>query len=252
MANVILITPGSGIQNFDADELNSAMEALASGGELSPQQQAIANSIAAPTQGNVFAGGTPDTGTVKAVNREDPLIPLPQTLSADNSSSARDFQGFLAGLSPSQTGAAAGRPLPGAPTSSGTLSGLIDARNLQGLFAPLGGGGNAAPNAGGRLETLADPDRIKEVEELRLAVEKNNLEQERQNQILREQVRQGIIPSLARVTNRLGQPVVDLSKIGLTQQQVDQTRRRVTIKDLLPSRQPTVIGASRPPSIIAR
>jgi hypothetical protein len=246
MANILLITPGTGVQNFDADELNSALEAVAAGGDLSPQQQAIANSL----QGNVFAGGATATGAVQPVSREEPLIPLPQTLSSANSSGARDFRGFLAGLSAPTGGTASGKPLPGAPTTSGGVQGLINAQGLQSLFATPSNI-QATPSTGA-VASFADPDKIREVDELRLAVDKGNLEQERQNQILREQVRRGVIPAAARVTNQLGQPLVDLSKIGLTQAQVDATKPRVTAAQLLPSRQKSIIGAPRPRSIIGR
>lgn len=249
MPNIVLITPGSGIQSFDADQFNSALQAVAAGAELSPEQQLIANSLTAPTQGNVFAGGSADPGEVKvAVGSDQPIIPLPQTLTSANSSGSRDFRGFLSGLTPSETGLAQGRALPGAPTTSGGIQGLIDARGLQSLFSA---GSNATPNGGGRVETLADPDKIEATENLRLDVEKANLEQDRFNQLLREQVRRGIIPSAARVTNRLGQPIVDLSAIGLTKQQVDATKTPRVTPSLL-SRQKSIIGAPRLSSIIGR
>lgn len=246
--NIVLITPGSGYQQVSSEELNSTLEAVAGGQTLSTSQQTIANALqsAAPRQGNVFSGGSPSSSQVQPVAKDSPVAPVPQVLGTKDA--PQDFRGFLAGLSPSQTGTALGGPVPKV-SPLGPVSAAFDVEALKSLLFPPEGPSIAAQGGG---STLGDATLSEEVENMRLNVEKSDLEQRRQNQILAEQVRRGIVPSAARVTNQLGQPLVNLSGIGLTQQQVNATRTRKTIDDLLGPRRSSVIGTPRLPSIIAR
>lgn len=246
----ILITPGSGVRDLDADELNATLEAVASGGDLSAQQAALANSLQAPTEGNVFSEGPQDPSAVKEVTGgTTPAIPLPQTLTSGNSSASRDIQGFLGSLRPSETGQAQGTARDRISVSGAPLGGSFDTAGLQNLLFPQATRPGTVGQPG--LTSFADPDKIEQTENLQLDVDFARLQEERANQILRDQVKSGIIPGAAKVRNRLGNPIVDLDAIGLTREQTDP--QRSTRADLFGSSRPkSLIGSPRLSSIIGR
>lgn len=237
MPNIVLITPGSGVQEIDANELNSTLEAVAAGGQLSPTQQAMANALQTPTQGNVFRSGTVDAATVKDVSKvagaAKPVVPLPQTLTG-GSAASKDIQGFLGSLKPSDSGQAIGKPGGRVNVNGTPLGGTFDVNQLQSLLFPQNTANDGGNARGGTVATFGDPADIERNENLRLAIDFQNLQNERANQVLREQVRQGIVPAAARVTNQLGKPIVDLKAIGLTPEEVDFSTNssRKTFDDL--------------------
>lgn len=252
MADILLITPGSGVQNMDSGELNETLAAIAAGGTLTSAQQAMANSLQTPTQGNIFASGGADESSVKdvaATGGDTPVVPLPTTTSGGTSQASKDIQGFLSGLRPSETGQALGGPQPTLDVSGQPFGGAFDLASLQGqLFGGQQTQGNAPTQPG--LATIGDVDKIERNENLLLDADFFDLERRRSNQILSDQVRRGVIPAAARVTNRLGKSIVDLEAIGLTQDQVDATKKRAP-KPFANVRR-SIIGAPRPSSIIGR
>jgi hypothetical protein len=248
IATKVLLITGAGAQEFDSDEFNSAVEAVQSGAEISPEQQAIANALkAAPTQANVFNQEAGVTGgnqnTVAPVMAESPA---PTTANAQSDVSKR-VQGFLGGLGgdagPSSSfaqGPSAGSTQQRIAAAGSPLGSTFDLASLQSqLVRPGSVSATNAANANanrqqtGNIATLGDQNLAEDVVNLQRKVEKDRLEIERQNQVLQDQVRRGVIPGAAKVRNRLGQPLVDLSAIGLTNA---QTSRSSGISSLTPAR----------------
>jgi len=75
--DIILIAPGTGIQNTDSDTLNSTMDLVASGGTLSPAQQQLANVFASGGPGQVqsFLSGIKTAAPSSFVTAPTPKIP---------------------------------------------------------------------------------------------------------------------------------------------------------------------------------
>jgi hypothetical protein len=238
LATKVIMITGAGAQEFDSDEFNSALETVQAGGQLSPEQSAIANALkASPTQRNIFnsESGTGEIkpissavagGTVSPVNT---VAPVPTTASAQSDVSKR-IQGFLGGLGVSSSGQAAGNPAANIANAANPLGSGFDMASLQsqlvsGQSLTNAANANANRQQAGNVATFGDPDKIEANENLMLDLQRRQLEEDKFYQNLQDQVRAGIIPGAAKVTNRLGKPVLDLARIGLTP---DQTSRNNT------------------------
>lgn len=73
--DIILIAPGSGIQNTDSDTLNSTLDLVASGGKLSPAQQQLANVFSNTGQVQSFLGGLKTQAPTSFVTPPTPTMP---------------------------------------------------------------------------------------------------------------------------------------------------------------------------------
>ena len=254
MGNILLITPGSGVQEVDSTELNSTLDAVAAGGELSESQKRLANSLQTPTQGNVFNTGPVDASEVKAVTGATGASSLaPETVAGGNSAASKDIQKFLGGLTTNTTGQSAigsGVKLNGGVTGSGGSG--FDYSGLQGLLFPNYNQGQSQGQQG--VSTIGDVNRIERNENLQLDVDYIDLQNRKRDQLTAHNIQNGILPEILTDVNSPGAKLLNPARFNLTQAQVDAERRRQRNAALVTggSNRAPIIGAPRASSIIGR